>query len=97
MPEGGEWKLVWSDEFDAPRLDHTKWNRLRRLETARRLLGEGGRLHDGEGTLLLRTKKDGDRYTCGAVNTQGKFEHAFGYYVAAASSRSSRATGPPSG
>jgi beta-glucanase (GH16 family) len=31
---------------------------------------------------VLRTRKDGDRYTCGAVNTRDKFEHAFGYYVA---------------
>lgn len=35
----------------------------------------------GHGTLLLRTKKDGDRYTCGAIDTQRKFEHSFGYYV----------------
>ena len=37
---------------------------------------------NGKGSLVLRTRKDGDRYTCGAVNTRGKFEHAFGYYVA---------------
>ena len=37
---------------------------------------------NGKGSLVLRTRKDGERYTCGAVNTRGKFEHAFGYYVA---------------
>jgi len=37
---------------------------------------------NGQGSLLLRTKKDGDRYTCGAVNTREKFTHAFGYYEA---------------
>ena len=36
---------------------------------------------DGEGHLILRTKKDGDRYTCGAIRTRGKFEHRYGYWV----------------
>ena len=36
---------------------------------------------DGKGNLLLRTKKDGERYTSGAMRTKGKFEHKFGYWV----------------
>jgi beta-glucanase (GH16 family) len=27
-PEGQQWKLVWSDEFDGTQLNETKWNRL---------------------------------------------------------------------
>ena len=82
LPAGKEWKLVWQDEFDGPKLDETKWNRLGDWKRK-----GGWRVKDdaylsGQGTLILRTKKDGDRHTCGAVNTQGKFEHAFGYYVA---------------
>ena len=82
LPTGKDWKLIWQDEFDGPKLDETKWNRLG--DSKRR---DGFWIKDdvylsGKGTLLLRTKKDGERYTCGAVNTQGKFEHAFGYYVA---------------
>jgi beta-glucanase (GH16 family) len=80
-PVGQQWKLVWQDEFDGAKLDESKWNRL------------GGKRRDGfwepedaylsgQGTLLLRTRKNGERFTCGAVNTQKKFEHAFGYYVA---------------
>jgi len=81
-PAGKTWNLIWQDEFDGPKLDETKWNRLG--DSKRR---DGYWIKDdaylsGHGTLLLRTRKDGDRYTCGAVNTQGKFEHAFGYYVA---------------
>jgi beta-glucanase (GH16 family) len=81
-PEGKSWKLVWHDEFDGAKLDETKWNRLG--DSKRRdgyWVKDDAYLSD-RGTLLLRTRKDGDRFTCGAVNTQGKFEHAFGYYVA---------------
>jgi len=80
-PAGQRWELAWHDEFEGRTLDESKWNRL------------GGKRRDGywvkpdaylngKGSLVLRTRKDGDRYTCGAVNTRGKFEHAFGYYVA---------------
>src|SRR5262245_38576647 len=80
-PTGQQWKLIWNDEFDGSKLDEYKWNRL--VDSKRR---DGFWIKDdaylsGKGTLLLRTRNDGDRYTCGAVNTQGKFEHAFGYYV----------------
>lgn len=81
-PAGQAWKLVWQDEFEGTKLDESKWNRLG--DTKRRdgyWIREDAYL-SGHGTLLLRTRKDGDRFTCGAVNTQGKFEHAFGYYVA---------------
>jgi len=82
LPAGKEWRLIWQDEFDGTALDETKWNRLG--DSKRR---DGYWIKDdaylsGKGTLLLRTRKDGQRYTCGAVNTRGKFEHAFGYYVA---------------
>src|SRR5512138_2435528 len=82
LPAGKEWKLVWHDEFDGDKLDESKWNRLG--DSKRRdgyWIKEDAYL-SGKGTLVLRTKKDGERFTCGAVNTQGKFEHAFGYYVA---------------
>ena len=26
--QGKAWKLIWQDEFDDPKLDETKWNRL---------------------------------------------------------------------
>jgi beta-glucanase (GH16 family) len=82
LPTGQAWKLIWNDEFDGTKLDETKWNRLGdHVRKGGWWLKEDAYL-SGKGTLLLRTKKDGDRFTCGAVNTQAKFEHAFGYYVA---------------
>jgi beta-glucanase (GH16 family) len=82
LPAGKEWKLIWNDEFDGPKLDETKWNRLGDWQRRDGFWVKEDAYLSGKGTLLLRTKKDGERFTCGAVNTQGKFEHAFGYYVA---------------
>lgn len=82
LAAGKQWKLVWQDEFEGQQLDESKWNRLG--DSPRRdgfWIKEDAYL-SGKGTLLLRTKKDGDRYTCGAVNTRGKYEKAFGYFVA---------------
>ncbi len=81
-PTGKEWKLTWHDEFDGKQLDETKWNRLGDWKRRDGFWVKEDAYLSGKGTLLLRTRKDGDRYTCGAVNTKGKFEHAFGYYVA---------------
>jgi len=82
LPAGQAWQLIWQDEFDGPNLDETKWNRLGDSKRRDGFWVKDDAYLSGKGTLLLRTKKEGDRYTCGAVNTQGKFEHAFGYYVA---------------
>jgi beta-glucanase (GH16 family) len=81
-PAGREWKLIWQDEFDGPRLDETKWNRLGDWKRRDGYWVKDDAYLSGQGTLLLRTRKDGERFTCGAVNTRSKFEHAFGYYVA---------------
>ena len=80
-PDGHQWKLVWSDEFDGAQLDETKWNRLGDSKRRDGFWVKDDAYVDGQGHLILRTKKDGDRFTCGAVNTRGKFERAFGYFV----------------
>jgi len=81
-PEGKKWRLVWSGEFTGPKLDETKWNRLGDWKRRDGFWVKDDAYVNGEGSLLLRTKKDGDRYTCGAVNTKDKFTHSFGYYEA---------------
>jgi beta-glucanase (GH16 family) len=81
-PAGQKWELAWHDEFDGARLDETKWNRLGDSKRRDGYWIQEDAYLDGKGSLVLRTRKDGDRFTCGAVNTRGKFEHAFGYYVA---------------
>jgi beta-glucanase (GH16 family) len=81
-PEGKAWKLVWHDEFEGTTLDETKWQVP---PDAPRQGGWWMRKAvslDGKGHLVISTLKDGDKYVDGCVRTKGKFEHAFGYYVA---------------
>lgn len=81
-PAGTRWKLIWNDEFAGSRLDESKWNRLGDVERRDGYWVKDDAYVSGTGTLILRTRRDGDRYTCGAVDTRHKFERAFGYYVA---------------
>lgn len=81
-PQGFYWQLVWSDEFEGNQINSSNWEVIG--DEPRRdgwWVKEDAYL-DGQGRLVLRTKKDGDRYTSGAVRTKGRFEHAFGYYEA---------------
>jgi beta-glucanase (GH16 family) len=82
LTEGKKWKLAWHDEFEGAQLDETKWNRLGDWKRRDGFWVKDDAYLSGKGTLLLRTKKDGDRYTCGAVNTSGKYDTAFGYFEA---------------
>ena len=81
-PVGKSWKLVWNDEFDGASLDTSKWVYWK--EGARRdgWWSRDAVSLDGKSRLVIKTYKEGDRYIDGAVCSQGKFEHAFGYYVA---------------
>jgi beta-glucanase (GH16 family) len=80
-PDGQAWKLAWHDEFDAERLDESKWDvpegKRRDALWSRKAIAL-----DGKGNLVMRTFKEGDQYYDACVRTRGKFEHAFGYYVA---------------
>ena len=78
--EVGSWSGTTNST--AHTLDETKWNRLGDWKRRDGYWVKDDAYLDGKGSLVLRTRKDGERYTCGAVNTAGKFEHAFGYYVA---------------
>ncbi len=80
-PAGQTWKLVWQDEFEGATLDESKWNRLGDWKRRDGFWVKEDAYVDGKGHLILRTKKDGDRFTSGAINSRGKFERAFGYYV----------------
>ncbi len=81
-PPGHSFRLIWHDEFDGLKLDETQWTCP---PDAKRRDGWWMRSAvslDGQGHLRMRTYKEGDRFISGCVLTQGKFEHAFGYYVA---------------
>jgi len=80
-PAGKVWQMVWHDEFDGTTLDDAKWE----IPEGRRRDGFWSRQAitlDGQGCLVMKTLQDGDRYLDGCIRTRGKFEHAYGYYVA---------------
>jgi hypothetical protein len=82
LPEGQRWQLVWNDEFAGTEIDPKKWDVMGDWKRRDGFWVKEDAFLDGQGHLVLRTKKDGDRYTSGAVRTLGRFEHAFGYWVA---------------
>jgi alpha-L-fucosidase len=81
LPEGQAWKLAWSDEFEGDAVDQSRWELLGDWKRRDGYWVKEDAYLDGRGHLILRTKKDGDRYTCGAVRTKGRFEHRYGYWV----------------
>jgi len=80
-PQGQAWKLAWHDEFDGDQLDASKWEAPDNPRRAGFWSPKAVSL-DGKGSLVIRTFKEGDKYYDACVRTRGKFEHAFGYYVA---------------
>ena len=80
-PGGKSWKLVWHDEFDGDALDESKWDvpeyKRRDVWWSRKAVAL-----DSKGHLVIKMLKEGDRFYDACVRTKGKFEHAFGYYVA---------------
>lgn len=80
LPQGQEWSLVWSDEFNGGAVDGAKWEVVGDSKRRDGYWVREDTYVDGKGHLVLRTKKDGDRYTSGAIRTMGRFERAFGYY-----------------
>jgi alpha-L-fucosidase/beta-glucanase (GH16 family) len=81
IPDGKMWKLAWNDEFDGTKIDQSKWEIMGDWKRRDGYWLKEDSYLDGKGNLLIRTKKDGDRYTSGAMRTRGKFEHTFGYWV----------------
>jgi beta-glucanase (GH16 family) len=75
------WTLVWHDEFDGTQLDATKWD-VPEYKRRDAYWSRNAITLDGKGHLLINALREGDRYLDGCVRTKGKYEHAFGYYVA---------------
>ncbi len=80
LPVGEEYELVWSDEFEGDELDASKWD-YRGLGPRRDAINVKETVSlDGEGHLVLTTKRAGDAYHTAMIGTQGKFETTFGYF-----------------
>jgi len=79
-PPSDDYHLVWADEFDGEDLDRTKWD-YRGLGKRREAVNVRDTVRlDGEGHLVLTTKRVGDEIHTAMIGTQGKYETAFGYF-----------------
>jgi beta-glucanase (GH16 family) len=78
IPTG--YHLVWSDEFDGTALDAHKWD-YRQLGPRRDGVNVTESVSlDGQGHLVLTTRRNGDIYETAMIGTQGLFETTFGYF-----------------
>ena len=74
------YELVWSDEFEGKVLDFAKWD-YRGLGPRRDAINVKDTVSlDGDGHLVLATKRVSDKYQTAMISTQGKYETAFGYF-----------------
>jgi len=72
--------LVWADEFDGGTLDLTKWD-YRGLGPRREAVNVKDTVSlDGQGHLVLTTRRAGDQVHTAMIATHGKFEPTFGYF-----------------
>ncbi len=82
LPPGQTWKLVWQDEFEGATLNPEKWEIMGDYPRRDGFWVQQDAYLDGQGALVLRTRKDGNRYTSGAIRTRGRFEALYGYWEA---------------
>lgn len=75
-----EWKLVWADEFGGSKLDESKWDVPEYKRRAAHWSRKAIEVKDG--SLVIKTFKEGDEYYNACVRTRGKYEKAFGYFTA---------------
>jgi len=79
-PPSADYELVWSDEFDGEKLDRTKWD-YRGLGKRREAVNVTDTVRlDGEGNLVLTTRRAGDEIHTAMIGTQEKYETTFGYF-----------------
>ena len=70
LPAGQQWKLAWADEFNGTQLDPAKWEILGDWKRRDGFWTKSESYLDGRGSLVLRTRIDGDKFVCGAVRTK---------------------------
>jgi beta-glucanase (GH16 family) len=81
----GEWKLVWSDEFNGTKLDPKKWNVLIRQQSKHDELQyyvpDEAYIENGMLRLRSRVRNYGPmKYTSGRVSTDGRFAPTYGRF-----------------
>jgi beta-glucanase (GH16 family) len=81
LPPGQKWQLAWADEFNGKELDPAKWEILGDWKRRDGFWTKSESYLNGNGSLILRTRQDGEKFVCGAVRTKDRFEHRYGYWI----------------
>lgn len=79
---GSKFVLTFNDEFNGNSLDKTKWAycpEWHRQDLSNYWDDDMTTL-DGNGNLVLKMEKSGNKHLSGAIRTKGIFEQAYGYY-----------------
>lgn len=77
-----DYSVVWQDEFNGQKLDSSKWQH-RALGVRHNAVNvESQSFLDGDGHLVIETKRERGRVLTGMVSTQGLLEARFGYFEA---------------
>jgi beta-glucanase (GH16 family) len=85
----GDWEMTFSDEFNDTEIDGSKWWVLNSSRSRNPRPGLGitqwfwrpQNTWEEDGNLVLRVQKFNENtMTCGSVNSNNRFEKAFGYY-----------------
>ena len=74
------WKLVWSDEFNGKKLDLKKWYKVDNILRGRTMWSADDTYLDGKGNLILRIRREGNKYFAGSVRSKNLFSKKFGYF-----------------
>lgn len=80
VPAGFE--LVWSDEFDGHELDESRWTHRGAGRRRGGIISADNSFVDGDGHLVIETRKLGDDYHSGMIGTQRSFQIRYGYFEA---------------
>lgn len=81
-PPAAEYKLVWQDEFDGDKLDESIWTH-HQLGKRRDAFNTRQAVDlDGLGHLRITTKKVGDQYQTGMIQTRDRVMVRYGYLEA---------------
>ena len=88
VPPADDWKLVWSDEFDGPELDASKWSPNiwppRKVnDEDQAYTGREKNLRIEDGMLVIEAHKEdfeGGAYTSGRVHSDGKGDFLYGRF-----------------
>ncbi|MBN2288314.1 MAG: glycoside hydrolase family 16 protein [Candidatus Glassbacteria bacterium] len=80
LAAGQKWELIWSDEFNGRELDRKVWETPVGVRRDGYWAEEDSYL-DGNGNLVIRTRKEDGKYYSGAIRTMSNFEHRYGYWI----------------